>query len=160
MVAITNAITGEMDTAKVTMIIKRDIPKYKEAFTMLFQAGNRAMIRHLSPAACKLVLFLNAISDYNNVINMDNKTIAKEMNYSLRQVQRAFNELEALNIVLHQPHPQDNRSKLYFLNPLQSWKGKPKERAKKIAKMDKNQLELFEKPKKELMLPNDSFDKE
>lgn len=161
MIAITNAITGEMETAKVTMIVQKDSPKYfGEPFTLLFQAGNRAMSRGITPAAAKLILFLCSIVDYNNSIPLSRTEIASEIGYSARQIDRALQELIKLNIVLVEKHVQDKRSTQYYINPLQSWKGKPKERAKRIAEHNPNQLQMFDDVKKKLIEPNLNFDSE
>lgn len=142
-VAIQNGITGEMDNAVVTVTVKRDIPKYKgEPFTLLFQASSRAITRNIKPATAKLLLYLCSIVEYNNIIPQGTKEMARDLGYSVRQIERALNELISFNIVIKNKHPKDNRITLYYINPFQSWKGEKKDRSKKIEETNPNQLKL------------------
>lgn len=157
MVSISNNITGEIENAKVTVVVARDVPKFKgEPFTLLFQASTRAISRDIKPATAKLLIHLCAIVDYNNIIPQGVHEMARELGYSERQVIRAIGELVEMKVILKSKHPQDNRVTLYHINPYQSWKGATKERAKKIAEYDKNQLQLFA-PEKKAIQPNPNF---
>jgi predicted transcriptional regulator len=158
MVAITDSITGEMDTAKITMIVQRDKPKYKEPFTILFQATTRAMSREISPAASKLLIHISSIVSYGNVVPSTRNEMAEEIGYSARQIDRALAELIKMQVIYVELHPEDRRSKVYYVNALQSWKGEIKDRKKKIATYNSNQLDMF-KPTKEIG-PNKDFDLE
>jgi DNA-binding MarR family transcriptional regulator len=157
MVAIRNAITNEMETAKVTMIIAKDIPKYKEAFTLFFQEMNKLAIKRMKPVSGKLLYYLHCIVEYENKISKTTEEMAEEIGYSKKQVERGMKELEQLNIIQKVKHPQDKRSYLMFLNPYTSWKGKKKGRDKRIQD-NPLQLSFFEKPK-ELIKPNADFHK-
>jgi DNA-binding MarR family transcriptional regulator len=158
MVAISNNITGEMDNAKVTVVVSRDVPKFKgEPFTLLFQASTRAISRDIKPATAKLLIHLCAIVEYGNLIPQGKKEMADELGYSVRQVERALNELEDMKVIIKSKHPQDSRMSMYHINPYQSWKGATKERAKKIAEYDKNQLQLFTEEPKAKLPPNTNF---
>jgi DNA-binding MarR family transcriptional regulator len=158
MVSISNNITGEMDNAKVTVVVSRDVPKFKgEAFTLLFQASTRAISRAIKPATAKLLIHLCAIVEYNNIIPQGVDEMASELGYSQRQVLRALSELTDMNVVIKSKHPQDNRITQYHINPYQSWKGATKERAKKISEYDKNQLSLFTETTKKQLPPNTEF---
>lgn len=144
MVAIKNSITGELEQAKVTVIVQKDKPKFKgEPFTLLFQASTRAISRDIKPVTAKLLIHLCAIVEYNNLIPQGKKEMAEELGYSIRQVERALNELESMKVIIRSKHPQDNRLSMYHINPYQSWKGAAKERGKHIAQYDPNQLDLF-----------------
>lgn len=159
MIAVRNAVTNELETAKVTMIVARDLPKYKEAFTIFFQATNYALIREIKPITAKLLLCLISIVEYENKINKTTDELAEYLHYSKRNVEIGLKQLEELNVIKKIRHPQDKRSYLMFLNPYTTWKGKKKGRDKVISK---NQLELPFMPKesvKELMKPNTNFDK-
>lgn len=162
MVAIHNAITDEMETAKVTMIVSKDKPKYKEPFTILFQAGTFAMGREITPSASKLLLNLCGCVGYGNLIEKGVAELAEHMGYSRRQIERAFKELVKFNVVIASKHPQDKRMTQYHINALQSWKGSPKERKTRISKqrdVNPNQLDIFnEIPQIEAIQPNKDFD--
>jgi len=157
MVVITDRITGVMQGAKVSVIVSKDSPKYKnEPFTLLFQASTRAISRNIKPVTAKMLIHLCAIVDYENFIPQGKKEMAIELGYSIRQVERALGELEEMKVIIKSKHPQDARSVSYHLNPYQSWKGKPMERAKKIAAYDKNQLDMFPEITKGIQ-PNTQF---
>lgn len=161
MIAVRNAVTNEMETAKVTMIVQRDKPKFKgEPFTMMFQAVNKAIARNITPATAKLLLYLCSDVSYGNIIEKGVPQMAKELGYSERQVHRAMKELEGLKIVLKSKHVQDGRMTIYYMNPTQSWKGTVKDRSKSIAVYDRNQLDIFGNlPKQETTttLKNEEF---
>jgi hypothetical protein len=157
MVMITDRLTGVMQGAKVSVIVSKDSPKYKnEPFTLLFQASTRAISRNIKPVTAKMLIHLCAIVDYENFIPQGKKEMATELDYSIRQVERALNELEEMKVIIKSKHPQDARAVSYHLNPYQSWKGKPMERAKKIASYDPNQIDMFAEVKKGLQ-PNTQF---
>jgi hypothetical protein len=62
-----------------------------------------------------------------------------------------------MKVLLKSKHPQDNRISQYHINPHQSWKGATKDRAKKIAEYNKNQLSLFSEETKKQLQPNNDF---
>jgi hypothetical protein len=152
MMAITNAVTGEMETAKVSVYVERDRPRYKgEPFTMLFQSVNAVMVRKMKPVTCRLMLYLCCVSEYGNFIEVTMATLAEDLEYNPRQVQRAMRELKDFNIIQTMPNPKDKRMTIITLNPRQSWKGKVKDRSKAIQKLSSiNQLvlPLFDDDKK------------
>jgi|LauGreDrversion4_2_1035121.scaffolds.fasta_scaffold123636_4 DNA-binding MarR family transcriptional regulator len=158
MVAISNNITGEMDNAKVTVVVSRDTPKFKgEAFTLLFQASTRIITTNITPSTAKMLLYICSIVDYSNIIPKNIPDMAQELKYSQRQVLRALGELVDMKVLLKSKHPQDNRISQYHINPHQSWKGATKDRAKKIAEYNKNQLSLFSEETKKQLQPNNDF---
>lgn len=143
MVAIKNGISGELETAKVTISIQKDLPKYKDPFTILFQGVNKAMVRDMSPAASRLLLFCLSIVEYGNIIPMGIQQMADELGYSKRQCERGMDELIVFKIIIKQQHPTDKRMINYFVNPLQSWKGGVKDRKIRISETKIEQLDLF-----------------
>jgi len=159
MIAITNSITGEMETAKVTINVSRDRPKFKnEPFTLLFQASTKIISRNITPVTAKMLIHLCSIVDYNNYIPQGKKEMANELGYSIRQVERALKELVEMKVLLKSEHPQDARMVMFHINPLQSWKGNVKERTKKISEYNPNQLEMFPEGKKLIgITPNEAF---
>lgn len=143
MIAVQNAITGEMESAKVTIHVQRDIIRYKDAFTILFQSATLSIVREIKPITAKLLMYLNATSQYSNIIDRTVQQIAEELNYKRNQVNKGLKQLVELNIIIKSQHPTDHRKHILMLNPHQSWKGKPVERSKAIAKLaDKAQLQL------------------
>lgn len=161
MVAIQNAVTNEMEFAKVSVRIEKDVPKYKnEPFTILFQVANSLLIGDMPYIDCKVVLYLMAISQYGNVIDRTIKEMAEEMKIKdSNYVQKSLKRLTELKIVLSSKHPQDSRRHVYMLNPKQSWKGSVKDRLKSISSLDPKQLILFpegepEVENKKIGLPN------
>lgn len=159
MMAITNAITGEMEAAKVTMIVQRDVPKYKgEPFTMLFQAVTKAVARDIQPATAKLLLYLCSEVGYGNVVQKGVPQMAIELKYSERQIHRAMNELIEMKVVLKNPNPSDKRITMYSINALQSWKGTIGDRKKQLATYNPNQLDMFPSEKSLIgITPNENF---
>lgn len=162
MVAITDSVTGVMEMAKVTIHVQRDIPKYKDPFTILFQAATLAQVKDIKPITAKLLLYLNAISLYSNIIDRTVNEMAEELGYKKRQIQVGLEELYNFNILIKTNHPSDGRRNLLMLNPHQSWKGKPIERAKAMASLTSDQqLKLFDEPVRNTKLqPNTEFQKQ
>jgi|JI10StandDraft_1071094.scaffolds.fasta_scaffold375706_1 DNA-binding MarR family transcriptional regulator len=140
---ITNAVTNEMESVKMTMIVSKDKAKYKnEPFTLLFQASTRAISRTIKPVTAKMLIHLCAIVEYNNFIPQGKKEMALELGYSLRQVERALIELEQMKVIIKSKHREDSRMVVYHINPYQSWKGDIADRKKRIAEHNPNQLKL------------------
>lgn len=157
MIAIQDSITGQMVGAKVSVIVKKDTPKYNEKFTMLFQAVNLTMIRNMKPVTSKLLLYLCASCEYGNLITQGMDEISTYLQYTRRNIELAMKELEGLNIIIKHKNPNDKRMNFVYLNPLQSWKGNYQERGKLIETFkDANQLELFNE-KGKTILPNSNF---
>jgi hypothetical protein len=141
---ITNTITKEMESVKMTINVARDKPKYKnEPFTLLFQASTRAISRTIKPVTAKMLIHLCAIVEYNNFIPQGKKEMSKDLGYSLRQTERALLELEQMKVIIKTKHSEDSRLNVYHINPYQSWKGDMPNRIKKIASYNPNQLQIF-----------------
>lgn len=141
MIAIHNAVTDEIEGAKVTIRVEREKIKHKEPYTVLFQAVNYATAKNVRPVTAKLLLFLCSVCDYENVIAMSSDDFAEELGYTQRNVQIALKELEEFKIITRTQHPQDKRCFIITLNPLQSWKGQASKRLSYIQELkDKNQL--------------------
>lgn len=158
MVVIQNAITHEMETAKVTMIVQKDVPKYKnEPFTIVFQASNWILGRDVSAAACKVLLTMCGCVDYGNKIGKTQQEIAEHLGYSKRQIYRAYEELEKAYVITREKNPHDSRMNDWYVNAYQSWKGTIKDRQKRISKTDPNQLILFQEPATKSIRPNKDF---
>jgi DNA-binding MarR family transcriptional regulator len=113
---------------------------------MFYQQVNLELVKELQPNACKVLLYLMSKTEYDNYIGANQETIQEELGYSsIRSVQNALKELKTLNIVLTMPDLVDKRRNVYFINPLQSWKGKVAKRieaVKRIAEAKGEQLTL------------------
>lgn len=158
MVAIKNSITNEMESAKVTMIVQRDKPKYKgEPFTMMFQAVSKVIAREITPATAKLLLYLISDVSYGNLVNKGIPQMAKDLGYSERQVHRAMAELEKLGVILKSKNEVDGRLTMYHINAIQSWKGTFGDREKKLKTQPTNQLDMFASEKPKAIKENGSF---
>ena len=146
MMLVSNAITGEMAVAnvKVDVRVSKDLPKLRgEPFTMLFQKLGAVTAKNIKPVTAKVLIYLCAVVDYGNVVNKGSDQIAKELGYSIRNIQRALLELEEMKIIIRDKNATDGRWVMIYLNPYHSWKGKVIERKKKIAGYHPDQLEMF-----------------
>lgn len=161
MMAINNAITGELETAKVTVFVERNKPRYRDNFTIFFQAVNMALVRDIKPITAKMLLYFCSCVEYNNSISKNIEDIGKELCYSRQRVSIALKELSDKNIISIEKHPTDKRCNIYRLNPYQSWKGKPTDRMSEIkGKYQQLQLPFYNNVKKQLLEENANFDKE
>lgn len=144
MVAIKDSTGKILDTAKVTMIVQRDVPKYRgEPFTLLFQGINNAISRNIKPLTAKILLYMCSISEYNNFIDRTVDELCEDLSYTKKWVISSLKELEEANILIKHKHPTDKRRHVYSLHPGQSWKGEVKERKKRISELDPKQLQMF-----------------
>lgn len=144
MVAIQNSVTNEMEFAKVSIRVEKDMPKYKnEAFTIVFQAVNSLLVKEMSLVDCKVLLYLISRVQYGNLIDRTIKEIAEDLGYKDSQwIQKSLKSLEKTKVILKSQHPQDKRRYVYMLNPKQSWKGTVKDRQKTISLLNPDQLQM------------------
>jgi DNA-binding MarR family transcriptional regulator len=116
-------------------------------------AGKVARMK-LCSSTYKILMYFFSESQFQNFVNIDQKTIQEELKLSRKSVSSAIAELKELNIIVTFPHPNDKRRNEYFLNPTGAWKGKSYDRIKaikKIRKETKNELQIgipFEKSEK------------
>ena len=140
-----------IDTDKYSISIKEN--KKREALpptVMLFQTFSSLAASELSPAACKVLFFFFAQTQYQNVISMDQFTIATHVNITERTVRKAISELIKYGIITKVQLINDKRRNEYFLNPYSSWKGSSMQRNELISEMDPNQLTMFGRDAKQL----------
>lgn len=143
MVAIKDSTGQILDTAKVTMIVQRDVPKFRgEPFTLLFQGINNAIARNIKPLTAKLLLYVCSIAEYNNFIDRTVEEICTDLSYTKKWVISSLKELEDANILIKHKHPTDKRRHVYTLHPGQSWKGEVAKRNKRISELDPRQLQI------------------
>ena len=155
MVSIHNAISNEFEAAKVTVTVKKDALKYREQFTVMFNAVNIATAKNIRPVTAKVLLYLCSIVDYGNVVDRSANEIGEDLGYSKRNIEIAIKELMEYRILLKKTNPQDRRRTLLIINPLQSWRGTVLDRNIAIdtyTAEDKDQLKIpfpeLEPPKK------------
>jgi len=156
---IQNAITNEMESVKMTMIVAKDKPKYRnEPFTLLFQASTKAICRTIKPVTSKMLIYLCSIVEYDNFIPEGKKEMSLGLGYSIRQVERALSDLEQMRVVIKTKNREDSRMVVYHINPLQSWKGDIVNRKKRIASYtNPNQLQMFIEEPKSSITENRNF---
>jgi len=112
----------------------------------LFQTAAYIAATSLTPSGNKVLMYLLSLSEFENFISIDQKTLNEELNISLSSAEKAIKELIDNGIIIKVKHPSDKRRNDYFLNPMQAWKGKTLNRKMSIAKFQKEnqfQLSLF-----------------
>ena len=133
------------EDTSVSVYVKKSIPKQSN-YTMFYQDVNLELVKLLKPNACKLLLFLMSKTQYDNYVGVNQKTIMEELGYkTLKCVVDGLKELMGYNIVLVLTDIDDGRRNLYYLNPMQSWKGKVAKRIqtmKLIKKENPDQMTL------------------
>jgi MarR family len=73
----------------------------------------------------RVFIYLNARLDFDNLINVPQKEIAKALNMQQPNVSRAIKKLEELGIILR--GPKIGKIAAWRLNPNAGWKGKVKD---------------------------------
>ena len=132
------------DTNKYSISVKENREKQPLPPTvMLFQTFSSLAASKLSPAACKVLFFFFAQTQYQNVISIDQYTIASHIDLTERTVRTAIKELTEYNIISVVQLLSDKRRNEYFLNPYSSWKGSSEQRNAMIQELDPNQLSMF-----------------
>ena len=112
----------------------------------LFQTAAYLAATTLSPAANKVLMYFLSVSEFENFVGIDQKTLKEEMGVSLSSIERGIRELEKNGIIYKSKHLSDKRRNDYFLNPLTAWKGKILNRKialEKLSKEPDNQLHMF-----------------
>jgi hypothetical protein len=134
---------GKLPYDKISVVIHSKNKPKLEPNVMLFQAFSYLAATELKPSTCKTLFYLFSLSQWENYLSIDIKTIAEELKITERSVLNAIKELKENNILLVMPHPSDKRRNDYFLNPLASWKGNSFTRRNKLQQIPKNQLSIF-----------------
>ena len=127
-------ITGE--ETQVSIHVKKKIPRQSSTYTMFYQNINLELVKHLKPNSCKVLMYMMAKTGYDNFVGVNQETIQEELDYtSIRSVQVAISELKKMNIIIATKDLADKRRNIYFINPLQSWKGKVAKRLQSMARL-------------------------
>jgi len=132
---------GNDKNVDVFVIPKKKYPKTPD-FVYLFQAVNMAISKTLTPAACKLLLYMISKLQYGNHVGVNIKTMMEDLELCEKTVITATNQLKQLNIILPYKDPSDKRRNVYMFHPLQSWRGSFKERFKVLKKLNNNKQQL------------------
>lgn len=82
-----------------------------------------------------------ALSQFENFVSIDVKTISDNLEIGEASVKRATKQLFDDRIIVKIPHPSDKRRIDYFINPMAAWRGKSLKRDK-FLEQNKNQLRL------------------
>jgi hypothetical protein len=144
------------EDTSVSVYVKKSIPKQSN-YTMFYQDVNLELVKLLKPNACKLLLFLMSKTQYDNYIGVNQKTIKEELGYkTLKSIVDGLKELMGYNIVLVLTDIDDGRRNLYYLNPMQSWKGKVAKRIQTMKLINKENPDQMTLP----FLPEDAIQDE
>jgi DNA-binding MarR family transcriptional regulator len=133
---------------QVTNIVKLRQGKMPQSMIVLQSfALELAYRKTYSVITFRVLNYFIALSQFENFVSIDIKTISDALEISEPSVKRATKQLVIDNIILKIAHPSDKRRIDYFLNPMAMWKGKTIKRDKFLnkAKNDKLQLDLFGK---------------
>lgn len=132
---------------QVTNIIKTRTGKMPDSVFILQSFAQKVSFqKDYSAITFRVLLYFFGLSEYENFVSVDVKTISEFLNVSEPSVKRATGQLSKDNILIKVEHPSDKRRIDYFLNPMASWRGKSLNRDKAISKLEKKnrtQLELF-----------------
>jgi DNA-binding MarR family transcriptional regulator len=118
----------------------------ESVFVLQAFAQKLAFQENYSNHTYRVLFYFFSLSQYENFVSIDIKTIAEDLRISEQSVKRATKQLVEHNVIIKVPHPTDKRRLDYFLNPHASWKGKTINRDKFLdkAKKDRMQLDMFE----------------
>ena len=131
---------------QVTNIIKLKQGKMPESVFVLQTFAQKLSYKNdYNSTTFRVLFYLISLSQYENFVSIDIKTISENLCISEMSVKRATKKLVEDNIVIKVSHPSDKRRVDYFLNPLAMWRGKTLNRDKflKKAKDNKVQLNMF-----------------
>lgn len=130
---------------KSTTILSINKGKMPESIFVLQQFARAVAQRNYTANIYRVLMYFFGLSEYENFLCVDVKTISEKLLMTERSVMRATKTLEKDNILKKIKHPNDKRRVDYFLNPMAAWRGKAINRTKTIKKLEdgKHQLEMF-----------------
>jgi len=137
---------NNMDVQVTNIVKARSGNMPQSVFLLQSFAAKVAMKKDYSANTFKVLMYFFALSQYENFVSIDVKTISENLEISQASVKRATGQLVDDNIIIKTEHPSDKRRTDYFLNPMASWKGKSLNRDKailKLTKKNKYQLDMF-----------------
>lgn len=112
----------------------------------LFQTAAYLAATTLTPSANKILMYFLSISEFENYVGMDQRSLHEELNISMSSTEKGLKELTDNGIIIKTKHPSDKRRNDYFINPMSAWKGKILNRKQALGVLNKefeNQLNLF-----------------
>lgn len=138
-------LQNNMEVEAITIIKKQQGKMPPSVFLLQAFAGKMALRKDYSNITFRVLMHFIALSEYENFISIDIKSISENLGISQPSAKRATKQLTEDNIIIKNPHPSDKRRIDYFLNPMAAWKGKTLKRDKQIDKYkkDKIQLDMF-----------------
>jgi len=115
-----------IDPEKVNLglYIKKKNDWGDKRFMILYQNTEFLLAKALSPPACKLMLIVRALCEYENKIPHSMLSLCKLADLSKSSGYRAMKELKEFGIIVEFKDEKDERIKVYYLNPEVAWKGK------------------------------------
>ena len=111
----------------------------------LFQTAAYLAATRLSPSANKILMYFLSVSEFENYIGVDIKSLHEKLDISYSSCEKGLKELRDNSVIIGVKHINDKRRNDYFINPMQAWKGKMINRQSTLKELnkDENQLELF-----------------
>jgi len=127
----------------VVNIVKQRQGKMPDSIFVLQNFANEMSKREkYSAATFRVLMHFFALSQYENFVNIDVKTISENLNMSENSVKRATKQLSDDNIILKTEHPSDKRRIDYFINPKAAWRGNTMKRDKFLKKAQDKRMQL------------------
>jgi DNA-binding MarR family transcriptional regulator len=128
---------------QATIIVKAKQGKMPDSvFVVQAFAQKLAFQENYTIVTYRVLFYFISLSQYENFVSIDIKSIAEDLRISEQSVKRATKQLVENNVIIKVVHPTDKRRLDYFLNPLAMWKGKTINRDKFIDKANKNKMQL------------------
>lgn len=131
---------------KATNIYSLNRGKMPDAVFVLQQfCRDLSKRKNYSANTYRVLMHLFGLSQYENYVSIDVKSISEDIGMNESSVKRATKTLEKDNIIIKIKHPSDRRRIDYFINPMAAWRGKAINRTKSIKKLEdkKQQLDMF-----------------
>lgn len=129
-------------SVKSTTILSLSTGRMPHSIFVLQQFCIEISARKYSSHTYRVLFYLFGLSQYENYVSIDIKTISESLGVAERSVLRATKDLQKDNILIKMSHPSDKRRKEYFINPMAAWRGKTLNRVKAIKKFGQNNKQL------------------
>jgi len=128
---------------EVTTIYKGQRGKMPDSIFVIQNFANELSKRkNYSANTFRVLMHFFSLSQYENFISIDVKTISENLDISVASVKRATSQLKEDNIIMKHIHPTDNRRIDYFINPHAAWRGNTLNRDKQLKKHKDNKMQL------------------
>jgi hypothetical protein len=128
---------------EVTTIYKGQRGKMPDSIFVIQNFANElAKRKSYSANTFRVLMHFFGLSQFENFISIDIKTISENLDISEASVKRATSQLKEDNIIIKFVHPTDKRRIDYFLNPHAAWRGNTLNRDKQLKKHKDNKMQL------------------